>query len=150
MNTATSSSLCLYILYCSGFQYVSENLRSHDHILINQHSLECPGFSSSFRIVYLGFFFPLVLFLCCFLPLPSDMLSPSSPPTSLLTFLYSAWQIKLLCHWLSFFLFFFISWRLITLQYCSGFCHTLKWISRGFTCVPHPDPRHWLSNWSLS
>ena len=23
-------------------------------------------------------------------------------------------------------LFFFISWRLITLQYCSGFCHTLK------------------------
>ena len=36
--------------------------------------------------------------------------------------------------------FFFISWRLITLQYCSGFCHTLKWISHGFTCVPHPDP----------
>ena len=24
--------------------------------------------------------------------------------------------------------FFFISWRLITLQYCSGFCHTLTWI----------------------
>ena len=24
-----------------------------------------------------------------------------------------------------FILFFFISWRLITLQYCSGFCHTL-------------------------
>ena len=23
--------------------------------------------------------------------------------------------------------FFFISWRLITLQYCSGFCHTLTW-----------------------
>ena len=33
--------------------------------------------------------------------------------------------------------FFFISWRLITLQYCSGFWHTLKWISHGFTCV------HW-------
>ena len=32
----------------------------------------------------------------------------------------------------------FISWRLITLQYCSGFCHTLTWISHGFTCVPHP------------
>ena len=30
--------------------------------------------------------------------------------------------------------------RLITLQYCSGFCHTLTWISHGFTCVPHPDP----------
>ena len=36
--------------------------------------------------------------------------------------------------------FVFISWRLITLQYCSGFCHTLTWISHGFTCVPHPDP----------
>ena len=31
---------------------------------------------------------------------------------------------------------FFISWRLITLQYRSGFCHTLTWISHGFTCVP--------------
>ena len=39
-----------------------------------------------------------------------------------------------------FFSFIFISWRLITLQYCSGFCHTLRWISHGFTCVPHPDP----------
>ena len=35
---------------------------------------------------------------------------------------------------------YFISWRLITLQYCGGFCHTLKWISHGFTCVPPPDP----------
>ena len=39
-----------------------------------------------------------------------------------------------------FFPFIFISWRLITLQYCSGFCHTLTWISHGFTCIPHPDP----------
>ena len=38
-----------------------------------------------------------------------------------------------------FFSFIFIIWRLIILQYCSGFCHTLTWISRGFTCVPHPD-----------
>ena len=42
-----------------------------------------------------------------------------------------------------FFSFIFISWRLITLQYCSGFCHTLTWISHGFTCVPHPDPPSW-------
>ena len=41
---------------------------------------------------------------------------------------------------LFFFPFIFISWRLITLQYCSDFCHTLTWISHGFTCVPHPDP----------
>ena len=39
-----------------------------------------------------------------------------------------------------FFSFIFISCRLITLQYCSGLCHTLTWISRGFTCIPHPDP----------
>ena len=43
----------------------------------------------------------------------------------------------------SFFSFIFISWRLITLQYCSGFCHTLTWISHGVTCIPHPDaPSH--------
>ena len=43
----------------------------------------------------------------------------------------------------AFFPFIFISWRLITLQYCSGFCHTLTWISHGFTCIPHPDlPSH--------
>ena len=39
-----------------------------------------------------------------------------------------------------FFSFIFISWWLITLQYYSGFCHTLTWISHGFTCIPHPDP----------
>ena len=32
------------------------------------------------------------------------------------------------------------NWRLITLQYCSGFCHTLTWIHHGYTCVPHPEP----------
>ena len=31
-------------------------------------------------------------------------------------------------------------WSLITLQYCSGICHTLTWISHGCTCVPHPEP----------
>ena len=36
--------------------------------------------------------------------------------------------------------FFLISWRLITLQYCSGFCHTLTWISHEYTCIPHHDP----------
>ena len=35
---------------------------------------------------------------------------------------------------------FLISWRLITLQYYSGFCHTLTWIRHGYTCIPHPDP----------
>ena len=41
-----------------------------------------------------------------------------------------------------FFLYKFIhfNWRLITLQYCSGFCHALTWIRHGCTCVPHPEP----------
>ena len=43
-------------------------------------------------------------------------------------------------YFLNFFPNYFISWRRITLQYCSGFCHTLTWISHGFTCVPHPEP----------
>ena len=34
----------------------------------------------------------------------------------------------------------YFNWRLITLQYCSGFCHTLTWISHGCTCVPQAEP----------
>ena len=34
----------------------------------------------------------------------------------------------------------YFNWRLITVQYCSGFCHTLTWINHGCTCVPHPEP----------
>ena len=34
----------------------------------------------------------------------------------------------------------YFNWRLSTLQYCSGFCHTLTRISHGCTCVPHPEP----------
>ena len=30
----------------------------------------------------------------------------------------------------------YFNWRLITLQYYSGFCHTLTWISHGCTRVP--------------
>ena len=33
----------------------------------------------------------------------------------------------------------YFNWRLIALQYCSGFCHTLTLISHGYTCVPHPE-----------
>ena len=50
--------------------------------------------------------------------------------------------IRLCCSFspVIFFSFIFISWRLITLQSCSRFCHTLTWISHGVTCIPHPDP----------
>ena len=36
-----------------------------------------------------------------------------------------ALKIKSNFHFFKFFPFIFICWRLITLQYCSGFCHTL-------------------------
>ena len=36
--------------------------------------------------------------------------------------------------------FLYFNWRLITLQYCSGFCHTFTRISHWCTCVPHPEP----------
>ena len=39
----------------------------------------------------------------------------------------------------------YLKWRLITLQYCSGFCHKLTWISHGCTCVTHPKPPSHLS-----
>ena len=50
----------------------------------------------------------------------------------------------LLVVWISnsfflFSLFVFISWRLIILQYCSGFCHTLTWI---YMCL-HVNYIHW-------
>ena len=33
------------------------------------------------------------------------------------------------------FLIYLLIWRLIALQYCGGFCHTLTWISHTCTCV---------------
>ena len=61
-------------------------------------------------------------------------------------------QSLFLWFWTFFFLppFIFFSWRLITLQYCSGVFHRVTWISHGFTCIPHPDPPPTsLSTWSL-
>ena len=57
-------------------------------------------------------------------------------------------------HWYDLFFFFFfcgkgrlfsyedwfILFYFLLFFYCSGFCHTLKWNSHGFTCVPHSDP----------
>ena len=57
-----------------------------------------------------------------------------------------AWLLSVKKRWdLSAWVFFFfpiifISWRLIALQHCSGFCHTLIRINHGSTCVPHPEP----------
>ena len=60
---------------------------------------------------------------------------------NMLTFIINLQECnKICCFPMLFFFLFFISWRLITLQYCSGFCHTLTWISHGYTCIPHPNP----------
>ena len=43
----------------------------------------------------------------------------------------------------TFFFFFkliYFNWRLITLQYFSGFCHTLTWISHASMCPPSWTP----------
>ena len=51
--------------------------------------------------------------------------------------------ISTLGSWTTSYLFshtFFFNWRPITLQYCSGFCHTFTWISHGCTCVPNSEP----------
>ena len=56
---------------------------------------------------------------------------------------FKSWLSHLLalyCDCISFFKINHFNWRLITLQYCSGFCHTLTWISHGCACVPHPEP----------
>ena len=45
--------------------------------------------------------------------------------------------------YLFYFLISLFNWKLIALHYCTGFCHTLTWISHGCTCVPHPEsPSH--------
>ena len=60
--------------------------------------------------------------------IPAHFISANGPPRTSLFY---------------FFKFLFISWRLITSQHCSGFCHTLTRISHGVTCIPHPDaPSH--------
>ena len=35
--------------------------------------------------------------------------------------------------------FIYFNWRLITLKYCSGFCHILTWIIHVCMYVPHPE-----------
>ena len=64
---------------------------------------------------------------------------------ALLYVLFLLLSLVYVCHYMTYFLFLvfkknYFSWRLIILQYCGVFCHTITWISHGCTCVPHPDP----------
>ena len=55
-----------------------------------------------------------------------------------------SWSLSFSSWFFFFNLFIYFNWRLITLQYCSGFCDTLTWISHGCTCVPHPESPSYL------
>ena len=48
---------------------------------------------------------------------------------------------------------FCFNWRIITVQYCDGFCHTSIWVGHTYKCVPlilnppptsSPDPSLWV------
>ena len=90
---------------------------------------------SSWRVhILLGFFLSMLI---CSLFLSTSGIIQGASRSLLKTVRHT---VNCLCFFFCFFPFIFISWRLITLQYCSGFCHTVTWISHGFTCIPHPDP----------
>ena len=91
---------------------------------------------------YLFILYLVVLGLCCCMPAFSSCCEQGLLYAAEGRFLIAVVSpIKSRVWWVDFFFpFIFVSWRLITLQYCSGFCHTLTWISHGVTCVPHPDP----------
>ena len=79
----------------------------------------------------------------CFLHDPTSVCNLISGSSAFLNLSFFNW--KFIVHVLlkprlkDFFLIIYFNWRLITLQYCSGFCRTLTWISHGCTCVPHPE-----------
>ena len=84
-------------------------------------------------------------------PYPVSFLPPSEgicPTPSCWSLFYPGSDLPYLCakfccsksSCVLFFNCFYFNWRLITLQQCSGFCHTFTWINRGCTCVPHPEP----------
>ena len=60
--------------------------------------------------------------------------------TYLLVACSSVFWVKKWAHILFFFFTLFIYLLKFFFFICGGFCHTLKWNSHGFTCVPHPDP----------
>ena len=58
--------------------------------------------------------------------------------------LFSSLSLQKLCNCLNSVFFFFIFHSnlsgILFFFICGGFCHTLRWNSHGFTCVPYPDP----------
>ena len=69
----------------------------------------------------------------------------SNFPSTCWTCTFLLWKIVYsdLLHILKFLFIFnsfiYFNWRLITLKYCGGFCHTSTWIIHVCTCVPTPE-----------
>ena len=111
---------------------------------------QCPPLRQAL-LAWESLFLPFYVFFCvclhqkaCGILVPRPGIKPTTPTMeawnlffSLILF-FSIFQI--LFYFYFFFSFIFINWRLITSQHCSGFGHTLTWISHGVTCIPHPDP----------
>ena len=127
-------SLCLCLYSCPADRFISTVFL--DSIYMHIYTVFAFFFLTNFTLLWtdsrfillttndpvLFLFYGWVIFLCIYVP-----------QLLLLFFFFGTTT--------SFFSpFIFISWGLITLQYCSGFCHTLTWISHGFTCVPIPEP----------
>ena len=47
---------------------------------------------------------------------------------------------KIVWSFFYYYYYYYFNWKLITLQYCSGFCHTLTWISVHVSPILHPEP----------
>ena len=60
--------------------------------------------------------------------------------TFLIYFLTSALIAVILDIEIRIFFLIYFNWRLITLKYCGGFCHTLTWSSHRCAWVPRPEP----------
>ena len=59
-----------------------------------------------------------------------------------LAWVREVWQERERCIMVLFVLINYFNWRVITLQYCSGFCHTLTWISHVYMCPPSWAPSY--------
>ena len=91
--------------------------------------------SSSFWISHFTLFLLFPVFFFWFLNLFSFSLPLPLSFYRHLSFFFVIWTF------FSFLRIYLFDWRVITLQYCDGFCHTSVWISHRYTRVPpNPEP----------
>ena len=120
--------------------WYSEAIIIWPRLILQSHCLSVPKYEGHYRLLnpfsFLSLFFLIIVvpdhscswFCCCLKYLFHWEVGRT----------HRIWGIRQGIIW-GFFLI-YLNWRLIILQYCSGFCHTLTWVSHGCTCVPHPEP----------